>query len=87
MSGVDHGAHSLVQVLPGRQKQWGELAGFAPAWTMAAIRWLSPVPVPRPIEALRVLLQMIYSYLGLDIQVYSPPVGLAWGFTLRRQRA
>lgn len=55
------------------QKQWGELAGFALVWTMAAAYALlvvSPVPVPRPIEALRVLLQMIYSYLGLDIQVY-----------------
>ena len=64
---------AIYQVPPlVKQKQWAELAGFALVWTMAtayALLVLSPVPVPRPIDLIRALMQAIYSYLGLDIQV------------------
>jgi hypothetical protein len=54
------------------RKQWGELAGYALVWTIAAAYALlvaARAPVPRPIEVLRLLLQALYRSLGLEIQI------------------
>lgn len=54
------------------RKQWGELAGYSLVWLMAATYALlvaARVPLPRPVEVVRTLLQALYRFLGLEIQI------------------
>ena len=63
---------AIYQVPPlVKQKQWAELAVCPDLDHGHCLRLAGPLPGagPRPVEMIRALMQTIYSYLGLDIQV------------------